>query len=86
MSKKARGGKIFVDYFRNGRGNTAIAPYSLRAREISSVAMPLDWRDLKSLKAANLFTLKKAIQYLKKRKSDPWKDYFKTKQKISILG
>ncbi|MBX3020678.1 MAG: DNA ligase D [Bdellovibrionales bacterium] len=86
MAKKARSGKIFLDYLRNGRGATAIAPYSLRARETSAVAMPIAWSELGKLKASNQFTLAEALKYLKKRKMDPWRDYFKTSQKIDLLN
>jgi bifunctional non-homologous end joining protein LigD len=86
MSKKTRKGKIFLDYLRNGRGATAVAPYSLRARERSSVAMPIEWSELDKLKASNIFTLPKALAWLGKRKKDPWKDFFRTKQSISILN
>jgi bifunctional non-homologous end joining protein LigD len=85
MSKSERTSKIFVDYLRNARGATAVAPYSLRAKDISAVAMPIEWKELGFLKSANQFTLREALKKIESRKADPWKDYFKTKQKIGIL-
>jgi bifunctional non-homologous end joining protein LigD len=82
MSKKIRKNKIFVDYLRNGRGSTAVTPYSLRAADQSAAAMPLSWSELKTLKAANQFTIDKALVYLKKRKVDPWKGYNALQQKL----
>ena len=48
MTKSARKNKIFVDYLRNERGATAIAPYSPRARSGVGAALPLAWSELDS--------------------------------------
>lgn len=84
-SPRRRKNKIYIDYLRNSRGATAAIPYSLRASELSSVAMPISWHELSKIKSSNQFTLEKAYEFLKRRKVDPWKDYFKKPQKISIL-
>ena len=49
MSKAKRKGRIFVDYLRNERGSTAIAPYSTRAREGAPVAAPITWKEVKTV-------------------------------------
>jgi len=85
LSKNARKKKIFIDYLRNGYGATAVAPYSLRAHSISSVAMPIDWSELKSLPSSSFYTMKEAVQFLEKRKNDPWKNYFSLEQKIHLF-
>lgn len=85
MSKKQRHGKIFVDYLRNGYGATAVVPYSLRAKPLSAVALPLEWSELKRLKGPQEYTMKKALKKIKARKADPWKGMLKLAQKIEIL-
>ena len=85
MTKSLRTKRIFIYYLRNGRGATAVTPYSLRARDISAVAMPVEWTQLKRLKSPSEFTLPKALTYLKKRTKDPWQDYLRTKQRIAVL-
>ncbi|MFN3662519.1 DNA ligase D [Yoonia sp.] len=57
MSKSKRKGRIFIDWLRNERGATAIAPYSLRARPGAPVAVPVTWSELQKLTAANSFTM-----------------------------
>ena len=85
MTKKIRTKKIFIDYLRNGYGATAVVPYSLRAKENSAVALPLDWKELKRIKGPQEFTLPKALRKIRARKVDPWLEMLCLKQKISIL-
>lgn len=76
-TKAERKGKIFVDYLRNGRGATAIAPYSTRARQGATVAMPLGWQDLGPQIGPGHFTVYNAMARLDNLDADPWKDFRK---------
>jgi len=82
MSKAKRKGKIFVDYLRNTRGATAIAPFSTRARKGAHVAWPVSWEGLGRLKDAHPASVWDAVKKLPK--ADPWKDYFKVKQALPV--
>lgn len=85
MSKSKRKGKIFIDYLRNGHGATAVVPYSLRAKEKSFVALPIEWEELKRIKSPQQYDLKKALAKIKRRKRDPWEKMTTLSQKIFIL-
>ncbi|MBN1461312.1 MAG: ATP-dependent DNA ligase, partial [Armatimonadetes bacterium] len=76
MSKAKRGGKIFVDYVRNNRGATAIAPYSTRARESATVAVPLRWAELSGRVRPDTYTVNDLANRLRRLKGDPWEGYF----------
>jgi bifunctional non-homologous end joining protein LigD len=74
MAKSARGGKIFIDYLRNARGATAVAPYSTRARAGAPVATPLAWEELTlGLKPQELNVTTVPVR-LRALASDPWRD------------
>jgi bifunctional non-homologous end joining protein LigD len=81
MSKAKRKGKLFIDYLRNERGSTAIAPWSSRSRQGAPAAVPVTWQELDTITAANQFTLAAAAERAKK--PDPWKGYFDTTQSIT---
>src|SRR5262249_43453730 len=81
MSKAKRRGKIFIDYLRNQRGSTAIAPFSTRARKGAFVAWPVAWRTLASLKDAHPVHIDQKIF----AKGNPWPDYFDVRQKLPAL-
>ncbi len=83
MSKAKRKGRIFIDYFRNDRGATAIAPYSTRARKGAPLAWPVSWTQLAKTQSAAAFTIETA----KFSGADPWKDYAQTRQglKAAVL-
>lgn len=77
VTKSKRKGKILVDYLRNGRGATAVAPYSTRARPGAAVSMPLDWDELSSAIGPDYFTVQNAPTRLAALRTDPWKDFWK---------
>jgi bifunctional non-homologous end joining protein LigD len=81
-SKSARRGKIFVDYLRNDRGATSVAPYSTRAKPGATVSMPLAWSELSTRMRSYAFTVTNTRQRLKRLKRDPWRDFFKIRQNI----
>jgi bifunctional non-homologous end joining protein LigD len=82
MSKAKRKARIFIDWLRNERGSTAIAPYSPRAKPMASVATPVAWAELSRIEAANEFTIPTVLRRLEQLKSDPWKGYFSARQSI----
>ena len=73
MSKKLRTGKIFLDYLRNDRMSTAVAPLSPRMRPGAPVSMPLHWSQVRAGLEPQRFTMETAPTLL--ARSKPWNDY-----------
>jgi bifunctional non-homologous end joining protein LigD len=85
MTKSKRHGKIFVDYLRNARGATWVAPYSTRARPGAPVSTPLAWDELDSEDIRVRFTLENVPARLARLRRDPWADIAKTHQSLGSL-
>ena len=85
IKKSVRGNRIFIDYLRNSREATAVAPYSTRARPSAPVSVPVAWEELKTLKSANQYTVLNLSQRLSRLRSDPWTGIGKLKQKLPDL-
>jgi bifunctional non-homologous end joining protein LigD len=83
MSKAKRKGKIFIDYLRNGRGATAVAAYSTRARSGAPVSTPLTWEEVAEGVRPDQFNVRNLRRRLARLKKDPWKNYESARRPIT---
>jgi bifunctional non-homologous end joining protein LigD len=81
-TKSKRKNRIFIDYLRNSREATAVAPYSTRARPGAAVSTPLAWSELGSLKSADQYTVLNIRARLKRLRQDPWAGIGRIRQKL----
>ncbi|WMJ76072.1 MULTISPECIES: DNA ligase D [unclassified Sedimentibacter] len=79
VRKAKRKGKIFIDWIRNGRGATSVAPYSLRARSGAKVSMPISWDELDTVDPDGI---NMSDVLLRIQGNDPWKDFFQNNQRL----
>jgi len=83
MRKDQRKKKVFIDYLRNARGATSIAPYSTRARESAPVSTPLDWNELSASLAPAGYTMANISHRLSSLRSDPWAGFSQQRQGLT---
>jgi bifunctional non-homologous end joining protein LigD len=83
-SKAVRKGRIFIDYLRNSRGATAVAPWSTRAREGANVSMPIRWEEAAKLKGGDTFTLESVTRLVSRKYRDPWADMASARNRITM--
>ncbi len=83
MTKAARVGKIYVDYLRNERGATAVAPFSMRSRPGLPVSVTLDWKELAEPERPNFRINNFSSEWQHRLKRDPWKKMNGLQQELS---
>jgi bifunctional non-homologous end joining protein LigD len=86
QSKRARQGRIYIDYLRNARGATAVGAYSSRARSGATVSTPLAWSELEAGARPEGFTVATLPSRLASLNSDPWAEIGKLRQSISTAA
>ncbi|MGB7591176.1 MAG: non-homologous end-joining DNA ligase [Terriglobia bacterium] len=79
-SVAARRGRVYLDPFRNGFGQTAVAPYSVRRREKAPISTPLKWSEVKPTLMPSDFNMGNFAMRLKR--ADPWTDFFENRQSL----
>jgi bifunctional non-homologous end joining protein LigD len=82
VSKAKRTGKIFIDYLRNGRGATFVAPYSTRNHKGATVAAPLEWDELDARTRPDAFTVRNIAARLSQLKVDPFQRMATVRQRL----
>lgn len=83
MSKDRRRGRVFIDYFRNDRSATSVAPYSTRARSGAPVAVPLRWEELGKLNSPAKYAVANTPRRLAQIRRDPWEGFFDLGQRLT---
>ena len=84
FEKSARRGKILIDYKRNYRTSIAVAAFSTRAVPSGAMSVPVAWEELGRLKGSDAWTVENIQERLRRIKSDPWRDYIKSRQRLSL--
>ena len=82
-AKARRDGRIFIDYLRNARGATSVAPFSTRARPGAGVSAPVRWDELAKLSGGDAYTIASMPRRLARLGDDPWAGYFEVQQAIT---
>jgi bifunctional non-homologous end joining protein LigD len=79
-SVAARRGRVYLDPFRNGFGQTVVAPYSVRRRENAPISIPLKWSEVQPTLIPSDFNMANFRRRLEG--SDPWENFFRARQSI----
>ena len=85
LFKEKRKKRVFIDVNRNSPHQTSIAPYSVRAVQAASVALPLEWTELRKV-SPDGYDIGATLRRMQKKK-DPWRDFRKQTQSLKeVIG
>jgi bifunctional non-homologous end joining protein LigD len=84
VAKRARRGRVYIDYLRNDPGSTAVAAYSPRSSPQASVSTPLEWNELSESLRSDHFTVANVRHRLAFLRRDPWQGFFTVRQRIPV--
>lgn len=84
LSKSARKGRIFIDYLRNARGSTTVAPYSTRAKPNATVSVPVTWDQVEAGVGPAEFTVGSKALASVLDAPNPWADYDALRRALKI--
>ncbi len=76
--------QVYVDAMQNARGKTIAAAYSARAKPGATASMPLSWKQIEKGVKISDFTIENVPQLVKK--SQPWKDFFDSRQELKLTA
>jgi bifunctional non-homologous end joining protein LigD len=79
-SVAARRDRVYLDPFRNGFGQTVVAPYSVRRRDRAPISTPLEWSEVKPMLVPSDFNIGNFHKCL--GRSDPWENFFRSRQSL----
>lgn len=83
VSLRRRGGRILIDWLRNARGSTAVAPFSTRARPGAPVSTPIRWSELTARLSPVAFHVRNVPARLRRLRRDPWEGFAEARQRIT---
>ncbi len=83
FARAGRSRKLLIDYLRNNRTNTSIAAFSTRAKPGATVSVPVTWEELARIRDPARFTVPTVLARLRRRRRDPWGDYWTTRQRLT---
>jgi len=75
-----RKGRVYLDPFRNGFGQTVVTPYSVRRKPKAPVSTPLAWNEVKPSLVPSKFNIGNFAE--RATKADPWDDFFRNRQSL----